>query len=268
MSQSIATPAPAADPSRAIVLLCALAQIGAALLPAMGIGTPVGERSATVQTLITPAGWAFSIWGALYLGSVVFALLQFTAEGRRSALFAALRWPAAGAFLGNALWATWVQLGNIDAVSTVIIFGSLVSILTAYRRISAWAAGFTGAERWGAVLPLSALAAWLTAAAIVNVAATLRYYGIDAGPDSAPLISALIVVIGGVFAAAALARGKGNPPFAMIFLWALTAICAAGGQRASLVAAGSAIAALLVFFGVAIGWRDGGARHWSSRART
>ena len=263
MTQTIATPAPAADPARIVVLLCALGQIGAVLLPAMGIGTPVGERSDAVQTLITPAGWAFSIWGALYLGSLVFSLLQFTSAGRDSTLFAALRWPAAGAFLGNALWATWVQLGDIDAVSTLIIFGSLVSILIAYRRIAAWTAPFSAAERWGAILPLSALASWLTAASIVNVAATLRYYGVDAAPDVAPLISAAIIVVGGLIAATALARGKGNPPFALVFLWALAAIFAAGGQEAAAVAAAAAIAAILVLIGISLGWRDGGAHHWS-----
>ena len=264
MTQTIATPAPAADPARIVVLLCALGQIGAALLPAMGIGTPVGERSDAVQTLITPAGWAFSIWGALYLGSLVFAFLQFTSAGRDSTLFAALRWPAAGAFLGNALWATWVQLGDIDAVSTLIIFGSLVSILTVYRRISVWPAPFSAAERWGAILPLSALASWLTAASIVNVAATLRYYGVDAAPDVAPLISAAIIVVGGLIAATALARGKGNPPFALVFLWALAAIFAAGGQEAAVVAVAAAIAAILVLIGISLGWRDGGAHHWSA----
>jgi len=263
MTQTIATPAPAADPARIVVLLCALGQIGAVLLPAMGIGTPVGERSDAVQMLITPAGWAFSIWGALYLGSLVFSLLQFTSAGRDSTLFAALRWPAAGAFLGNALWATWVQLGDIDAVSTLIIFGSLVSILIAYRRIAAWTAPFSAAERWGAILPLSALASWLTAASIVNVAATLRYYGVDAAPDVAPLISAAIIVVGGLIAAAALARGKGNPPFALVFLWALAAIFAAGGQEAAALAVAAAIAAILVLIGISLGWRDGGAHHWS-----
>lgn len=263
MTQTIATPAPAADPARIVVLLCALAQIGAALLPAMGIGTPVGERSDAVQTLITPAGWAFSIWGALYLGSLVFSLLQFTSAGRDSTLFAALRWPAAGAFIGNALWAAWVQLGDIDAVSTLIIFGSLVSILIAYRRIAAWTAPFSAAERWGAILPLSALASWLTAASIVNVAATLRYYGVDAAPDVAPLISAAIIAVGGLIAAAALARGKGNPPFALVFLWTLAAIFAAGGQEAAAVAVAAAIAAILVLIGISLGWRDGGAHHWS-----
>lgn len=263
MNESTAAPASTADPSRSILLLCALAQIAAALLPALGVGSPVGDRSDMVQTLITPAGWAFSIWGALYFGSLVFAALQFTAAGRSSALFAALRWPAAGAFLGNALWATWVQLNDIDIVSTIIIFGSLTSILIAYRRIADWSPGFIAAERWGAVLPLSALAAWLTAASIVNVAATLRFYGVNAGPDAASLISAAVVVTGGVIAAAALARGKGNPPFALVFLWALAAIYTAGGQQASAVAAATAISAFLVLLGLVLGLRDGGGRHWS-----
>ena len=150
MTQTIATPAPAADPARIVVLLCALAQIGAALLPVMGIGTPVGERSDAVQTLITPAGWAFSIWGALYLGSLVFlaspvyvgrgaiAPCSPRCAGRQPVLFSAMRSGPLG-----------VQLGDIDAVSTLIIFGSLVSILIAYRRIAAWDGALFGGRALG-----------------------------------------------------------------------------------------------------------------------
>jgi hypothetical protein len=92
------------------VLLTAALQILTPLLPQIGIGEPIGSRSLAVRTLITPAGWAFSIWGALYLGATVFAVYQALPAQRQNALLHRLRWPAAGAFLGNALWAAYTQL--------------------------------------------------------------------------------------------------------------------------------------------------------------
>ena len=64
-------------------LVFALAQILAPLLPSIGIGNPVGEQSADTQTLITPAGWAFAIWGPLYFGTLVYAVYQLLPRHRR-----------------------------------------------------------------------------------------------------------------------------------------------------------------------------------------
>jgi hypothetical protein len=74
MTQTIATPAPAADPARIVVLLCALAQIGAALLPVMGIGTPVGDRSDAVQDADNARGL-----GLLDLGRALSGIAGFRA---------------------------------------------------------------------------------------------------------------------------------------------------------------------------------------------
>ncbi|RYE45107.1 MAG: hypothetical protein EOP21_06875, partial [Hyphomicrobiales bacterium] len=49
-----------------LVTLAALLQIATPMLPSLGVGDPIGSQSDSVRTLITPAGWAFSIWGALY----------------------------------------------------------------------------------------------------------------------------------------------------------------------------------------------------------
>lgn len=111
------------------------------------------------------------------------------------------------------------------------------------------------------MLPLSALAAWLTAATIVNISASLRYHGVDAG-EAEPLVTAIVVLIGGIIAAAALARGRGNPPYALVFLWALAAIYAAGGQRGDLVAGAAVAAAVAVILGAALGLRSADRGRW------
>ena len=242
------------------VLFAAALQLLTPLLPQLGIGEPIGSQSDAVRTLITPAGWAFSIWGALYAGSTLFAIYQALPSQRNNALLRPIRWPAAGAFLGNAVWAAYTQLFGLSVVSVVIIAWTLVCLLVIYRVFST--AIFAAGERWCVFLPLSALAAWLTVATTVNIAASLKYHGVDGG-TAAPTIGAVIVVIAGIIAAGALVRGRGNLPFAVVFLWALAAIFSAGGQVAGLIAAATAIAAILVIGGQIVGRRT----HMSVAAR-
>src|SRR5690606_23926694 len=177
--------------ARWLVLLAALLQIVLPILPSLGIGQPIGDQSDQVRTLITPAGWAFSIWGALYTGSLLFALYQVLPTQRRNRLLQAVRWPAAGAFTGNAIWALYTQSFGLSLISSAIIVFTLGNLLVILHRFAGWREGFSGGERWLTVLPLSALAAWLSAATIVNIAASLRFHGVDAGAG-APLIAAAV----------------------------------------------------------------------------
>ncbi|WP_336985808.1 hypothetical protein [Altererythrobacter aquiaggeris] len=236
---------PRSDAQRIAIIIAVFIQIGATFLPAMGFGEQIGERSDAVRTLITPAGWAFSIWGPLFIGTILFAIYQFLPHQRKNALLDRIGWFAAGAFLGNGLWAVWTQFNDLNAVSAIIIAASLVCLLTILRRLVALDRPFTSGERWLIVLPLSALAAWLTAATIVNIAATLTYYGVGGGATH-PALAAGIIVVGGAIAALAVARSKGNPWYAAVFLWALLAIYFQGGQRAVFVAYAAIFSGVLV----------------------
>ena len=169
--------------------------------------------------------------------------------------------PATSAFLGNALWALYTQSYGLSAISVLIIVGTLVSLLVVVRRFMQWDRPFTSGERWCAVLPLSALASWLTAATIVNITAALKFHGVEGG-EATPIIAAAIIVVGGVIAAAALLRIEGNPFYAIVFLWALAAIDSSGGQEAQVVALATGISAMLVIAATIMGLRAGGARRW------
>lgn len=225
-------------------LVFALAQILAPLLPVIGIGNPVGEQSADTQTLITPAGWAFAIWGPLYFGTLVYVVYQLLPRHRDSELVRRIGWRFALAVLGNALWVTYTQLFSLGFPSVLIIVFTLVNLL-AILRIFAGTVTFTLAERLAVVLPLSALAGWLTAATIVNIAAALNFHGIVL-PAPAPLISAAILIVGGVIVAAALVGTGGNPWYPIPFLWALFAIHQKAGQVHDEIATATLVAGLLV----------------------
>ena len=44
---------------------------------------------------VQPAGWAFSIWGLIYLGLIVYAVRQLLPKTRESEMLRAFGWPSA-----------------------------------------------------------------------------------------------------------------------------------------------------------------------------
>ncbi|GAA4051355.1 hypothetical protein [Parerythrobacter jejuensis] len=243
------------------ILLAVIIQIGATFLPQLGFGEPIGDRSDSVRTLITPSGWAFAIWGPLFLGSALFAIWQALPKQRDSELVDRIGWSAVGALSAQGLWATYTQFANLTVISAIIIAFSLMCLLAILRVMVSFERPFTAGERWIVALVFSALAAWLTAATIVNISATLVYYGV-AGGFEYPLIAAAIILVGGAIAATAVARSKGNPWYSLVFLWALLAIYFRGGQESGAIAIATAVS------GVAVAAACLGAlRHRDNRAR-
>ncbi|WP_328705880.1 hypothetical protein [Erythrobacter rubeus] len=244
------------------IILAVIIQIGATFLPALGFGDPIGDRSDSVRTLITPSGWAFSIWGPLFLGSAVFAIWQALPAQANNALLNTIGWPAAIALAAQGVWATYTEFANLTVVSAIIIFVSLIGLLIVLRALVKHGE-FTPGERWITALVFSALAAWLTAASIVNVSATLVYSGIAAEDRTYPVVTAIMVGIGGLTAALATLRSRGNPWYAIVFCWALTAIYFRGGQEADVIAWTCIGAGAAVFLAALVGLsRADNSRHW------
>ncbi len=175
---------------RLAVIIAVVVQIGAGFLPRIGIGEFIGTRSDAVRTLITPAGWAFAIWGPLFLLSIAFALWQALPAQRRNPLLARIAWPATVALAAQGVWSTYTQLANLTFVSVLIILVSLAGLLMVLRALVT-AQSLSRAERIFVAPAFSALAAWRTAAGIVNIAAALKYHGF-AGAEPSPVITAVM----------------------------------------------------------------------------
>lgn len=233
------------------VILAVVVQIGAGFLPRFGIGEFIGTRSDAVRTLITPAGWAFAIWGPLFLLSIIYAVWQALPAQRSNALLARIAWPAAVALAAQGLWSTYTQLANLTFVSVLIILLSLAALLVVMRALVE-ETSLSRAERLLVAPAFSALTAWLTAASIVNVAASLKYHGIG-GSEPTPFLAAAMVVIGALIAALAAIRLRGAPLYGLVFAYALVAINAAGGQRFAAVGWAALGGAVLVL--AATVWR-------------
>lgn len=250
---------------RIAVIFAVILQIGATFLPQLGLGEPIGNRSDSVRTLITPSGWAFAIWGPLFLGSAVFALWQALPAQKCNALLDRIAWPAAIALAAQGVWAIYTQFANLTAISAIIILVSLGGLLLTLRALVK-TPSLSGQERWLTALVLSALAAWLTAASIVNISASLVYHGVFANAGQGgeyPIVTAAIIIVGGIIASAAVYRSRGNPWFAVVFCWALLAIALRGGQEADAIAVACAVSAAAVVVAAIAGLAKAeNRRHW------
>lgn len=196
---------------------------------------PVPQYRAPIQ----PAGYAFSIWGVIYLWLLVHAAtgLFLRADDPE---WRAMRWPLV---VSLALGASWIAVAQTSPVyATVQIWLMLIAALVALFRSPR-------VDRWRAEAPVALYAGWLTAASFVSLGLVFAGYGI--GPDAAgwgylALAAALVFAL-----AVQTALGRAAT-YAVAVAWALVGIAVANwGSSAGMVAAALLGAAVMA----AAGWR-------------
>lgn len=238
-----------ADVVRAVVVvLAAVAQIaGSPLGAALPGARSVAEVSDTYATVVTPAGYAFAIWGVIFAGCLAYALYQALPSQLGRGLHRRVGWPLAVAFAANAAWelvfpqeGVWLLVANVLLVVVVAASALAVGRLQDPEP--------SGLDRLLPTLVASLLLGWVTIATVANVAITGAYLGapteggLARGAGIVALVAAAAVVLdvtlrlrtaAGPFAAAAgwgvLAVALNDPPLAVrLAAWAAVAIIVVG----------------------------------------
>jgi hypothetical protein len=197
------------------LLLAALAFAGAPLVtpPFTGYDPaifPVNIARPSVQ----PAGYAFAIWGVIYLWLIVhagFALMR--RNGDAAYLRPAL--PLLGALLLGTLWLAIAGSSPITATAVILTMAALA--LSAYLRAD------PRYDRWLLAAPLAIFAGWLTAAAAVSLGVILAGYGLLG--DTAAAIAMLILVL--AVAMTVQASRPSLPVYGATVTWAVIGIVVA-----------------------------------------
>ncbi|CAH1190161.1 hypothetical protein PAECIP111893_00205 [Paenibacillus plantiphilus] len=142
----------------------------AALLPLNGQTT--GELSDKHPVLITPAGYAFSIWSVIYVLLIGFAIYQATRTGRRKGIAASIGpWFLISCLLNMG----WIFLWHYEYVTSsgFIMIALLLTLLVIYRRVQKAGYILTFGERIFVQLPFSIYLGWISVATIVNLSIVL-----------------------------------------------------------------------------------------------
>lgn len=176
---SIVRPTSAQMTRRLIVLAAAIfAVVISQAQMLIGLGQTPEEFSADSDATLRVAGYAFAIWGVIYLGLLVYAVRQALPRTGESDILHRLGWPSAIALLGIGWWIV-ASAFDWEWATVVLIFGSaavlIVPLLTNASRIRLLPRG--DRDRWLTVMPLSLLAGWLTVASPVNLLVILTGNG-------------------------------------------------------------------------------------------
>ncbi len=226
---------------RILVLLMALAMPLVAWFSQRGAFGPTnGAISDRYPTLIVAAGYAFAIWGVIFLLDLAFGLWQSSARRRRISALAQVRAPAA---LGFALTAAWMPVFSQQhfLLALAVIWTALAAMLLAALRLSRDPAPESGQTLW-AWLPLSLHAGWLSLAAFLNTAQVIVAYRWLSTERMLPW-SLVLFALAAVLLLGMNRAMRGNLAYAAAALWALAAVYVkqaastlAGAQTAAWVA--------------------------------
>lgn len=207
---------------RLLLLLLALSMPVVAWFSQQGAFGPTnGAVSDRYPTLVVAAGYAFSIWGLIFLLDVLFGFWQFSPRRRPHGVVARIRLPAA---LGFALTAAWMPVFSLQWfwLALLIIWASLGCLLWCALRLARDPAPEPG-QRWLAWLPLSLHAGWLSLAAVLNTAQVIVAYGLLA-TDTMLGWSLLLFGAATVLLLWCNQRMGGNAAYVAAALWALVAV--------------------------------------------
>jgi hypothetical protein len=228
-----------ADALRAgAVLVAAIAQIAGSPLGAALAGRSVGEVSDATRSLITPAGYAFSIWGPIFASALAWAVYQALPAQRDRAVHRRTGWPLAAAFAGNALWELVFPLvgDRVPVLPAVLLLAIVAAAATAWARVQAMP--LTGLPRLLPAAVAGLLLGWVALASAVQVASAGVALGAPAQGAAAQVwavvaLAAVAVLGTALVGVARVAAG----PFALAVVWGLVAVAVDGGPGAVTAAA-------------------------------
>jgi hypothetical protein len=185
-----------------------------------------GQDTAAISdnnpTLITPAGYVFSIWGIIYFLLGVFMIYQALPRERNSTYHRKIGWLFVLSSLINIAWIFVWQYESL-ILSVVLIFALLLSLIAIYLRLDIGRSKVKIGERLAVHLPFSVYLGWITIASIADVAVTLTAYNWD-GFGISPETWAIIVVAVALVVTLLMLGIRKDIAYALVIIWALIGI--------------------------------------------
>ena len=170
---------------RILVLLFAIAMPIVAWLSNNGsFGPDNGTMSDRYPTLLVAAGYAFAIWGLIFLLDLVYAGWQLSGHRKTDDTLSRIApWAAAG----FALTAVWMPLFSMAQfwLCLLVIFGATFCLIRCAMILSHDRTPQEGQWLW-AWLPLSLHAGWLSLAAFLNLAQVIVAYKLASSTQQLP----------------------------------------------------------------------------------
>lgn len=210
-------------------------------------GQTIGEISNTVfrEVLITPANYAFAIWGLIYLGLISLGIYQVLPRQRQNANLRRIGYLLILASLAQIFWIFLFQY-RLFTLSLLAMLGILLPLIVIYLRLEIGLRRVSKREKWLIQVPLSIYLAWISVATIVNVATTLYDLGWD-GWGINPEVWSAIALLSGAAIGAIVGIQRADPAFVLVIVWALVAIAIRRANIPLVAITSGGLASALIF---------------------
>jgi hypothetical protein len=209
--------------------------------------TTIGKVSGSLKTLFTPAGYAFSIWGLIYLLVFGFVIYQgrslFNSTKQDDFVKTTGIWFAVSC-LANISWVfSWIyEYTGLSCLFIFILLGALLKIVWNNRMELYDAPLPTIVFLWW---PFVIYSGWVTVASIANISAYLikiNWSGFGVSPVTWTILMIVIALVINLW----ITWTRNMREFALVGAWALMAIAVANKDTEVIVMYAASTAAVIL----------------------
>ena len=198
-------------------------------------GKTTAQVSDANPTLITPAGYVFSIWGVIYVLLGVFVVFQALPSEKGREFREKVGWLFILSSILNIVWLFLWQFEYLS-FSVVVMFLLLATLILIYLRLGIGKSKVQLREKIAFHLPFSVYLGWITIASIANVAATLVSINWD-GFGISPETWAIIIAITALLIAILVVLTRKDFAYGLVVIWALLGIAVKQSTNQNIVTA-------------------------------
>ncbi len=202
------------------------------------------------QNLFTPAGYAFSIWGIIYLliiGFLIFQFVQKPSHSNQKSISQQLGFWFVLSCMANSAW-LFAWLYEQLLLAMFIMIALLYTLVQIYFKIESYTPNNKTTHQWLVRLPFTIYFGWISVALIANIAALLMQWQWE-GFGLSQVFWTLFMIVIATGLNLYVSWKKNLPVFAIVGAWALIAIGVANKTTTPTVsfAAFTASAVLVLF---------------------
>ena len=210
----------------------------------LNVGTLSNTLLASVQ--VTPANYAFSIWGLIYSGLVGYGIYQLQPSHQQNSRLRHGGYLLALACVAQCAW-IYLFLARLFISSVVAMLGILIPLIWLYHRLEIGQERVSQLERWFIQIPISIYLSWISVATIVNIASTL-YISDWNGWGIAPTGWTVIMMIISAGITTVVFTQRHDLAYLLVTVWTLIAIAIRQIQTPPIAVAGVVLAIALILF--------------------
>jgi hypothetical protein len=196
-------------------------------------GKNTAQISDANPTLITPAGYVFSIWGVIYILLGIFVVFQALPSEKEKAYQKRIGWLFVLSSLLNIVWLFLWQFEYLS-LSVVLMFLLLATLISIYLRLNIGKSTAPLREKLAVHVPFSVYLGWITIASIANVAVTLVSVNWDGFGISPETWAALVIIIALLITLLVIATRK-DVAYGLVIIWALVGIAVKQSENQNIV---------------------------------